>query len=874
MKRIIAVLLLIALVGGGLGGLAYAQVNGHEPMTGHKLYAMGSMGTYPSGLQVDLAVSFTNPDCVSDITIERVSIIRDDGEVMFEGKLSELPASPPYVDVLEPHQVAGIMVAFYIPDGSGGWLSYEEALALPPRSYIVEIFYSVSQDGGLPLTGERHTAMRSLGEVDPSCFVTVPMVNIEQVLEAEKAEKPEKPPKEDKDKDTIVIGAVRSFTGPNAFSEGMGCFGPLYRMWVGEVNADGGIYVAEYGKKLPIELIIYDDGSDVGTMMALTEKLIVEDQVDILLSASGDAFIAAQAPIANEHGYILLTAEGNNTGIRDMLPELPYVFTTLAFSDHYQLPVFADMLAAEGIEAETAYIVYQDDAHGVEYAGVAVTEFDRVGIEVLANVSVPLTETDFVSIIQAAKAADPDVFCIFAIPPINIPVTVEAMAQGFNPDAYVVGPGGNFGYYGQIFGGPAVVEGVTCFAAANEETSLEFAQLYNDLEAMVGLYYLDWWGAPYYWSLLQIWQQAIETTGTLDQDVLRDYIATSTFDTVLGPTWFETIGDGGGLLAKECHPGEIGQWQGGTVEIVGGGDWPATVLTADFVYPKPDWPVPPQPQYNQVGVQFATFWDCDVSGDSFSNDEVTGVKRWHPHLNNWPDGTGAPLTSVNLRLDSGLAFDDTWCINGTLVTPGPPVYEWFFDDVAEGAGSCVACVRFLSDPNPFPITFTPGFDASRIPDQTEFTEPGTQTLTISVTPLEQTVAENLCIVVSVPDGCGDLVDAVIQPPVGVDFNLVPGGQLLWVYPSGLTVGEEWTTTVTIAITPEVPGVDFMPTVGISWNWALASGNVEGSSISRPAGYPGDGVGTWTWSATGEGDLVWNWMEYITPGIFFDCYCEE
>jgi len=91
-----------------------------------------------------------------------------------------------------------------------------------------------------------------------------------------------------------------------------------------------------------------------------------------------------------------------------------------------------------------------------------------------------------------------------------------------------------------------------------------------------------------------IWQQALEATGTLDQDVLRDYIATNHFNTILGDTYFEMFGEnGGGLMVKETHPGEIGQWKDGVCEIVGGGDWPATTLTADFVYPKPDWPAGP-----------------------------------------------------------------------------------------------------------------------------------------------------------------------------------------------------------------------------------------------------------------------------------------
>jgi hypothetical protein len=54
------------------------------------------------------------------------------------------------------------------------------------------------------------------------------------------------------------------------------------------------------------------------------------------------------------------------------------------------------------------------------------------------------------------------------------------------------------------------------------------------------------------------------------------------------------FGDGGGLMAKECHTGEIGQWQNGICEIVGYTGIEQTLtnykVTADFVYPKPPWP--------------------------------------------------------------------------------------------------------------------------------------------------------------------------------------------------------------------------------------------------------------------------------------------
>jgi len=390
--------------------------------------------------------------------------------------------------------------------------------------------------------------------------------------------------------DSIVIGASRPLSGAQA-PIGDAALGPMMQLWEQRINADGGIYVEEYGKKLPIEFIIYDDASDVGTMVRLTEKLIVEDKVDILFSACGTSFISAQAPIANKYGMVLITAEGGAVTMRESLPGLPYTFISLSFSDHYELPVFADMCAAQG--AKTAYIISIADLHGVEYGGVGNMEFARVGIEVIANKSVPITYTDFSLLVKEAKAANPDVFCVFAYPPIVLPVTGEMMAIGFNPPAVIMGPGANFGWYGLSFGGdPAVVEGVSCFATANKDTSPAFAEHFTALEELVGWPNSDWWGTPLYAPIMDIWVQSIEATGTLDQDTIRDYIATHHFDTILGDTWFEMFGDGGGLMAKETHPGEIGQWQNGTMEIVGAGDWPNAVITADWLYPKPDWPTP------------------------------------------------------------------------------------------------------------------------------------------------------------------------------------------------------------------------------------------------------------------------------------------
>src|SRR4030042_5015048 len=113
------------------------------------------------------------------------------------------------------------------------------------------------------------------------------------------------PPKKDK----IRIGQAVSLTGPNAVIHISGAFVPQ-TLWVEEVNAKGGIYVKQYGKKLPIEWIQYDDKSDHGTMVRLIEKLILEDKVDFLLPPCSTLYLFAAAPVANKHGYVLLGAEG------------------------------------------------------------------------------------------------------------------------------------------------------------------------------------------------------------------------------------------------------------------------------------------------------------------------------------------------------------------------------------------------------------------------------------------------------------------------------------------------------------------------------------------------------------------------------------
>jgi len=375
-------------------------------------------------------------------------------------------------------------------------------------------------------------------------------------------------------KDSILVGMSRPLSGVEQ-SIGDSAFRPIYETLIDKWNKDGGLYIAEYGKKLPIKTIIYDNKSDIPTMTKQVEQLIVQDKVDFIWAPESTAAIFAVAPIVNKYQKVLMTAEGGATSLKEMLPSLPYVFVPLSFSDWYDVPVLADLLASKG--CKTAYITYIGDLHGIEYSGVAGVELPKKGIEVVASKSLPAEMTDFSLIVKDAKNSGADAFLVFSYPQHNLPITQQMIELDYNPKAFLTGPGANFGFYHDTF--KENIEGVMCWASWNRKVSPELNAMADELYTGKPEALNDWWGHALYYAGYEFWKQAVEKAGTLDNTKIMEVMRTSHFNTVLGDTYFTN-----GLMAKESHPGEVGQWQNGIVEIIGGNK-----TTSQFIYPKPAW---------------------------------------------------------------------------------------------------------------------------------------------------------------------------------------------------------------------------------------------------------------------------------------------
>ncbi|MDR2354866.1 MAG: amino acid ABC transporter substrate-binding protein [Clostridiales Family XIII bacterium] len=398
----------------------------------------------------------------------------------------------------------------------------------------------------------------------------------------------------DTEKTEIVIGGVRSQSGPLAIFD-QTAFGPIYRMWADEINADGGLYVEEYGKKLPIRLVIYDDKSDVQTMTRLYEQLCLEEKVDLLLPPVSTAALFAAAPIAQKYGYLLMSAEGGATSLKEYIAQCPNFFSVLSFSET-QVPALVEYCKENNIGS--AYIVYIEDLHGTEYYTATENAFEAAGIEIKVAKSIPLdpTSIDFNAIINEAKSSGAQLFCSYTYPDQGIPLAATAIALDYNPDIYLMGSGSSFDFIKDSLAGDSgidpnkMVEGLTGWGAWNEKSSpgaKEFSQHFVETFGPEGdnslgtTIYQDWWGHLCYLTVVDVIQQAIENTGTLDNAKLVEYIKNNRFNSAMGEIWFED-----NMLAGECYLGNIGQWQNGIFEVVDVGER----RTADPIIPKPAWP--------------------------------------------------------------------------------------------------------------------------------------------------------------------------------------------------------------------------------------------------------------------------------------------
>ena len=113
--------------------------------------------------------------------------------------------------------------------------------------------------------------------------------------------------------DKVRIGVSATLSGKYGL-QGKESFNGL-NLWVENTNRSGGILFKKLSKKVPVELIYYDDKSNPENTRQITRKLIRKDKVDILLGPYSSALTIAAAKISEHHNRVLWNYGGSSDEI-------------------------------------------------------------------------------------------------------------------------------------------------------------------------------------------------------------------------------------------------------------------------------------------------------------------------------------------------------------------------------------------------------------------------------------------------------------------------------------------------------------------------------------------------------------------------------
>jgi branched-chain amino acid transport system substrate-binding protein len=182
------------------------------------------------------------------------------------------------------------------------------------------------------------------------------------------------------------------------------------KLWIDQKNAEGGVFVKAFDKKIPIKLIAYDDQSNTATASTLYNQLITQDKVDLLVADSGSVLTAPAVAIARDRKMFLFDQTG--TGASFFSKDNPYIALMAdPVSTVWPKPV-ADFLIHDGpaLGIKKVAILYSTN----EFTGTqatAVRNFLKESgapIEIVYDQGIPTETTNYTVIINNIRATQPD----------------------------------------------------------------------------------------------------------------------------------------------------------------------------------------------------------------------------------------------------------------------------------------------------------------------------------------------------------------------------------------------------------------------------------------------------------------------------------
>lgn len=326
------------------------------------------------------------------------------------------------------------------------------------------------------------------------------------------------------------------------------------KVWGNKVNGKGGIL----GRR--VRVVCYDDRSDPTTAVSLYENLLSVDKVDFIVGGLGAPTIQRVSTLAEQNKKLFI----NGGGVPETLYNRGYKYLFLSATGSAQAIGSAGFEWLETLPAEkrpkTVAFVWQDTIamEGTAQGARGVAKKSDMGV--VFEEKYPPSINNFNPIVTKLKPKRPDVLFHAGYYPDTMLMVREVHLQAVNPKFFFPQcTAAAFPNFGLDLGTAAegIFYTVWWEPSVTYPGSKEFVEAYKTDFGLTPMF-----SAGLAYAGMQIYESAIGATKSLDQEILRDYVARNTFNTVAGPLSFNDKG-----LPKETRMLVV-QWQRGKQVIV------------------------------------------------------------------------------------------------------------------------------------------------------------------------------------------------------------------------------------------------------------------------------------------------------------------
>ena len=338
----------------------------------------------------------------------------------------------------------------------------------------------------------------------------------------------------------IKIGysiALTGGLGPNGRSALL-----AQKIWEEDTNAKGGLL----GR--PVKLIYYDDQTNPATVPGIYAKLLDIDKVDLIIGGYGTNMLAPAMPIAMQRKKVFIGLFGLAVNSEFHYPNYFAMIPSGPDPKPSFTKGFVDLAVRQNPKPQTVAIVAADAEFGLNACEGARENVKAAGLTVVYDRRYPSATIDLVPVVRAIAETNPDLVIVCSYPPDSIGMVRAVAEVGFKPK--MIG-GAMVGLQSTAIKarlGP-LLNGWTNYDYWLPVPKMRFAGVddlmkkYQARAAVEGVDALGYYMAPWAYAQIQVLQQAIVASGSLDDAKLGDYIRTNAFKTVLGDVRFGANGE-------------------------------------------------------------------------------------------------------------------------------------------------------------------------------------------------------------------------------------------------------------------------------------------------------------------------------------------